>query len=95
MRTLIYDVPDSKIMDEILSSPKIKVVYTIHPHANFKKDLDSSELTKKNFPPHINFEVSQKNRKNGRMSRWSKWVAVARHGLPMGGNESYGLQEAF
>lgn len=63
MRTLIYDVPDSKIMDEILSSPKIKVVYTIHPHANFKKDLDSSELTKKNFPPHINFEVSQKSQK--------------------------------
>tara|TARA_B100000579_G_scaffold420327_1_gene419945 strand:- start:1534 stop:2892 length:1359 start_codon:yes stop_codon:yes gene_type:complete len=63
MRTLIYDVPDSKIMDEILSSPEIEVVYTIHPHANFKKDLDSSELTKKNFPPHINFEVSEKSQK--------------------------------
>ena len=27
--------------------------------------------------------------------RCSKWVAMARYGLPMGGKESYGLQEAF
>ena len=27
--------------------------------------------------------------------RWLKWVAVGRYGLSMGGNESYGLWEAF
>jgi len=30
-----------------------------------------------------------------KMSRCPKWVAMARHRLPMGGNESHGLQEAF
>ena len=63
MRTLIYDVPDSKILDEILSSPKIEVVYNIHSLTNVKKDIDSSELVKKNVSPSINFEISEESQK--------------------------------
>ena len=29
------------------------------------------------------------------MSRCPKWVAMGRHGVVMGGNESYGFWEAF
>ena len=34
-------------------------------------------------------------RVNRAVSRCPKWIAMARHGLPIGANESYGIQEGF
>ena len=63
MKTLIYSPPIIEIYKAFKANKKKEIKFSIHEFDHIQKDIDTSDLTKYNFPKKYKFEISDESQK--------------------------------